>query len=316
MSYKKVRQQFADSMLAIGQKDPDLVVMVGDISHGILQPFAKAYPDRYFNIGILEPTMMSLGAGLAQTGLFPVIHTIAPFLLERSFEQMKLDFCYHKLHGNIVTVGSAFDYSYLGCTHHCYGDFALLKTLENSQITYPTTPVEFDTLFRQSYRNDALTVFRVPENQHEVSFPSEEIQFGKGIKVTDGKSITLVATGPQLKTALGARSILVSRGWDTEILYIHTIRPLDEELILSSVSKTKHVVVIEEHMRSGGLGDDVLRATRKLSGIHYASVSIPDEFVRAYGSYDDHCETLGLTPEGVVALVEKEFSSPVCVSSK
>jgi transketolase len=316
MIFKKVRQQFADSMLAVGQEDPDLVVMVGDISHGVLQPFAKAYPKRYYNIGILEPTMMSIGAGLARVGLFPVLHTIAPFLIERSFEQIKLDFCYHGLHGNIVTVGSAFDYSYLGCTHHCYNDFALLKTLENSQITYPATPIEFDTLFRQSYRNDALTVFRVPESQHGISFPSEEIQFGKGIKVADGSDITLVATGPQLRTALGARDILASRGWDAEILYIHTIRPLDEDLIISSVSKTRHVVVIEEHMRSGGLGDDVLRATRKLSDVSYASASIPDKFVRSYGSYDDHCEMLGLSPEGVVALVENEFSRPVRVSSK
>jgi len=92
VSEKQVRQQFADTMLAVGQEDPDLVVMVGDISHGILQPFAKACPGRYYNVGILEPTMMSIGAGLARAGLFPVIHTIAPFLIERAFEQIKLDF--------------------------------------------------------------------------------------------------------------------------------------------------------------------------------------------------------------------------------
>jgi len=308
VSEKQVRQQFADTMLAVGQEDPDLVVMVGDISHGVLQPFAKACPGRYYNAGILEPTMMSMGAGLARTGLYPVIHTIAPFLIERAFEQIKLDFCYHKLHGNIVTVGSAFDYAYLGCTHHCYGDFALLKTLEGVQITYPSTPVEFDTLFRQAYRNSALTVYRVPGSQHGVEFTGKEIQFGKGIKVADGRDVTLIATGPQLKSALGAREVLAGRGCDAEVLYIHTIRPLDEELVLASVSKTGHVVVIEEHMRSGGLGDDVLRATRSLAGVKFASASIPDAFVRTYGSYEDHCEMLGLCPRGVAALVQSEFA--------
>lgn len=307
MSEKQVRQQFADTMLAVGQEDPDLVVMVGDISHGILQPFAKACPGRYYNVGILEPTIMSMGAGLARVGLFPVIHTIAPFIIERAFEQIKLDFCYHQLHGNFVTVGSAFDYAYLGCTHHCYGDFALLKTLQGVQITYPSSPMEFDTLFRQAYRNSAVTVYRVPGSQHGVAFSTGDIRFGKGVKVADGRDVTLVATGPQLKTALGARSILASRGWDAEVLYIHTIRPLDEDLILASVSKTGHVVVIEEHMRSGGLGDDVLRTTRKLPSVKYASASIPDTFVRAYGSYEDHCEMLGLTSGGVAALVESEF---------
>jgi len=307
VSAKQVRQQFADTMLAVGQEDPELVVMVGDISHGILQPFAKACPGRYYNAGILEPTMMSMGAGLARAGLYPVIHTIAPFLIERAFEQIKLDFCYHGLHGNIVTVGSAFDYAYLGCTHHCYGDFALLKTLQGVQITYPSTPVEFDALFRQAYRNGAVTVYRVPGSQHGVAFPASDIRLGKGIKVADGRDLTLVATGPQLKTALGARSVLAGRGWDAEVLYVHTIRPLDEELILASVAKTGRVVVLEEHMRSGGLGDDVLRATRKLPSVKYASASIPDEFVRTYGSYEDHCESVGLSPAGVAALVDREF---------
>lgn len=304
MSAKQVRVQFADTMLALGQQDPDLVVMVGDISHGILQPFAKACPGRYYNVGILEPTIMSMGAGLARAGLVPVIHTIAPFLLERAFEQIKLDFCYHRLPGNIVTVGSAFDYAYLGCTHHCYGDFALMKTLEGVQITYPSTPIEFDLLFRQAYRSKAVTVYRVPASQHDAAFDPGDIRFGKGIKVADGRDVTLVATGPQLKSALGARTLLASRGCDAEVLYIHTIRPLDEDLILASVAKTGRVVVIEEHMRSGGLGDDVLRATRKLPSVRYASASIPDAFVRAYGSYQDHCDALGLTPAGVAALVQ------------
>ncbi len=307
MSEKQVRQQFADTMLAVGQEDPDLVVMVGDISHGILQPFAKACPGRYYNVGILEPTIMSMGAGLARVGLYPVIHTIAPFLIERAFEQIKLDFCYHRLHGNIVTIGSAFDYAYLGCTHHCYGDFALLKTLQGVQITYPSTPVEFDALFRQAYRNEAVTVYRVPGSQHGVRFDVKDIQLGKGIKVADGRDVTLIATGPQLKTALGAREILAGRGCDAEVLYVHTIRPLDEDLIRGSVAKTQHVVVIEEHMRSGGLGDDVLRATRNLPTVRYASASIPDTFMRAYGSYEDHCAMVGLDPHGVAALVEGEF---------
>jgi transketolase len=147
----------------------------------------------------------------------------------------------------------------------------------------------------------------VPGSQHGVAFAAGDIRFGKGIKVADGRDITLIATGPQLKSALGARDLLARRGCDAEVLYIHTIRPLDDELILASVSKTGHAVVIEEHMRSGGLGDDVLRATRSLASVKFASASIPDAFVRAYGSYEDHCETLGLSPVGVAALVEREF---------
>ena len=308
MTTKPIRQQFADTMLEIGQEDPNLVVLVADISHFRLQPFARACPGRYYNVGICEPTIVSMAAGLAKVGFYPVFHTIAPFIIERSFEQIKLDFCYQQLGGNLVTVGSVFDYSNLGCTHHCYGDFALLKTLPGTQITYPATPLEFDTLFRQVYRSGKLTLFRIPAHQHGQDFSANEIQFGKGIKVTDGSNLTIVATGPQLGNALAARDALGNMGWDAETLYIHTIRPVDTDLIRASVRKTRRVLVVEEHMRSGGLGDDVLRTTYDIGTIQFSSLSIPDIFVHEYGSYEDHCKNLGLSREGILKRVEETFT--------
>lgn len=305
MTTLSTRQQFADTMLSIGQHDSQLIVLVGDIGHHILQPFAKACPGRYYNIGICEPAMVGMAAGLSSVGYFPVVHTIAPFLLERSFEQIKLDFCYHQLGGNIVTVGSAFDYSNLGCTHHCYADFALLKTLQNTEITYPSSPVEFDALFKQSYDNKNVTLFRIPGANHEVQFEAKDIQLGKGIKITDGTNLTIVATGPQLKSAMNARENLKISGWDAEILYIHTIRPLDTELIAESVKKTRNVLVIEEHMRSGGLGDDVLRITKDISDCRHVSLAIPDRFITDYGSYEEHCASLGLTADGIVNCINQ-----------
>lgn len=307
MTAKSVRQQFADTMQEVGREDPKLIVLVGDISHFILQPFARACPARYYNVGICEPTIVSMAAGLAKVGFYPVIHTIAPFLIERSFEQFKLDFCYQQLGGNVVTVGSVFDYSNLGCTHHCYGDFALFKTLPDTQIVYPTSPIEFDTLFRQVYRSSKLTLFRVPEHQHGQDFSANEIQFGKGIKVTDGKNLTIIATGPQLRNALDARDTLGHMGWNAEILYIHTIRPLDKDLIRYSAAKTRRVLVIEEHMQSGGLGDDVLRTNRDISDVRYSFLSIPDTFVTGYGSYEYHCERLGLNRDGILSRVKADF---------
>lgn len=305
---KPLRQQFADTMLSIGQKDENLVVIVGDISHGILQPFAKACPGRYFNIGILEPTMISLGAGMSRVGLHPVLHTIAPFLIERSFEQIKLDFCYHKLSGNIVSVGSAFDYSNLGCTHHCYSDFAILKTLPGMELTYPGSAVEFDVLFRQAYGNDLVTYFRLPGTPHGVEFEPSDVELGKGIKVADGSDITLIATGPHLRTALNVRERLSAKGKDAEVIYIHTIRPLDIDMVSASVDKTRKVVVIEEHMRSGGLGDDVLRVTRNINDVQFSSASILDQFVTGYGTYPELLESVGLTTDGVLKLINDEIN--------
>lgn len=299
-----IRQQFADTMLAVGVEDKRLVVMVGDISHGILKPFAETYPDRYFNIGILEPTMISMGAGLAASGLMPVLHSIAPFMIERAFEQIKLDFCYHQLPGNIVTVGSAFDYFNLGCTHHCYGDFALMKTLQRTEICFAASAVEFDRLFRQSYSNDKLTVYRLAGQTHGVNIDPADIVFGQAIRIESGADVSLVATGPMLRTALTARERLLADKISAEVIYVHTIKPLDLALIRASVEKTRKVVVIEEHVRSGGLGDDVLRSAYDIPGLRFHSASIPDVFVTGYGSYEQLCASCGLTADHIINTVQ------------
>lgn len=297
---KTMRQQFVDTMLEVGKADDNLVVIVGDISHFSLQPFAKECPGRYYNIGICEPATIGVAAGLAKTGFHPVVHTIAPFIIERAFEQIKLDFCYQKLGGNLVTLGAVFDYSNLGCTHHCYGDFALLKTLPGAEIIYPASPIEFDVLFKQTYKNDKLTLFRIPGKQHEQEFAIKDIEVGKGIKVADGAGFTLVVTGPHLTNALVARQQLQGKGIDVEIIYVHTIRPLDTDLVHASLSKTRRVLVIEEHMRSGGLGDEILRIAINIPGMTFDSLAIPDMFVTGYGSYEEHCSLMGLTADGIV----------------
>lgn len=306
MTATSVREQFAETMRTVGETDPRLVVLVGDISHGILTPFREQFPERYYNVGILEPTMISAAAGLARTGWTPVVHTIAPFIIERGFEQIKIDFAYHQLGGNFVTVGGAFDYSNLGVTHHCYDDFALFKSFPNAEVTAPGSTVEFDQLFKQLYRSGHLSLFRVPGAQHGVEFAPEQIEAGRAILVRPGSDITLIATGPQLKSAVGALTALTETGWDPEILYVHTVRPLDEDAVRTSLGKTGRSLVIEEHFETGGLGDEVMRAVRS-APVPTASLAVPDRFITEYGTYDQHCERLGLTPAGVVARVSFVF---------
>ena len=133
---KKLRQQFADTCIKIGQNDQKLIVMVGDISHGILQPYEN-YSQRGIIISAFcEPSIVNMAAGLSHVGLIPVVHTIAPFIIERAYEQIKLDFGYQKLGINLISVGGAFDYSQLGCSHHCYADVSLMSHFKNSQIFY------------------------------------------------------------------------------------------------------------------------------------------------------------------------------------
>ena len=274
-----MRQAFADTMLQIGKEDEKLVVLVGDISHNILQPFAKACPGRFYNVGICEPTIVSMAAGLSMSGLRPVVHTIAPFLVERSYEQWKLDFGYQKLGGVAVSVGGAFDYAGLGCSHHTYADCALMKAIPGSVVICPASPEEFKTLFQQTYDKQQLTYFRLSE-KHGIDVGP--VTVGKAVKVRDGDRITIVAVGPQLKTVLEADV-------SGDVIYVHTLKPLDQEMIWASYMKTGNMLVVEEHSDVGSVAQE----------LGADGICIPDEFQRGYGSRQDHLNNLGFTPQGI-----------------
>ena len=302
-----MRKSFADTMLEVGQKDPKLVVLIGDISHFILQPFAKACPGRFYNVGICEPTIVSMGAGLSHAGLYPVIHTIAPFIVERSFEQIKLDFCYHGLGGNLISVGSAFDYSGLGCSHHCYDDLALVKTLPGTEVIYPATQKEFNILFKQTYDDGKLTYFRLPATKHNIEIKESDIEFGRAVKIKEGKDYTIIVTGPQLQTVMDSMEELEKIGMDIEVLYVHTLKPFDEKSILQSVNKTKKFLVIEEHSKFGGLGDEVIRSVHG-SGLYKSDfINIPDNFIRNYGHYNEHRNALGMSKENIIKIIKNNL---------
>ena len=299
-----MRKTFADTMLDVGRIDPKLIVLVGDISHFALQPFAKACPGRFYNVGICEPTIVSMAAGLSHTGYHPVVHTIAPFLIERSFEQIKLDFCYQEKGGNLISVGSAFDYSGLGVSHFCYDDIALIKALPRTQIIYPAMPNEFKILFNQTYANEYLTYFRLPAHKHGFEIPNEKIKFGKAVVVKEGSDVTIVATGPQLATTMESIPELEKTGINAEVVYLSTIKPFDYDTVLQSIEKTGKYLVIEEHSQFGGVGDEVMRATNDLENVKSRFINIPGYFSHKYGSYENHCTNLGFTTTNVIKQIE------------
>ena len=296
-----MREQFAKTMYDVGKSDKDLIVMVGDISHGVLKPFYSEFPDRYFNIGILEPTMIGIGAGFSSEGFYPVIHTIAPFIIERSFEQLKLDFCYQDLGGNIVTVGSAFDYSNLGCTHHCYNDFALLKTLPNCQIFFPTSSKEFDQLFKQNYKNNKLNIFRIPTKQN--NFDDCKIKDGTNI-IQNGDDITIIFSGPHLDFIKESMDYFKDK-LTFNLIYINNLSSIDSNLIIEAVTKTKKFIVVEEHFANGGLYDEIIKLTYSGQKLIGESLNLGNEFIRKYGSYQDLLNFVGLNAKNLINKIKQ-----------
>tara|TARA_B100001175_G_scaffold316162_1_gene329378 strand:- start:2720 stop:3655 length:936 start_codon:yes stop_codon:yes gene_type:complete len=306
----KIRKQFPITAEDCAKRNKKVVVMVGDISHGIFSNFKKKFPKRYYNIGILEPTMISFAAGIAKSGLIPVAHTIAPFIVDRSLEQIKLDFCYHKLPGNIVSVGGSFDYSALGCTHHTYSDIAILKTLQNIEIFYPTTPVEFDILFKNNFANKKLSYFRIPKKDHTVNFDIKELKKSNLLKLNSGKDITVVCCGPIVETCNSVVKKL-NKKIKIDLFYLNKIYPLNMKLILKSIKKNKKVLIIQDHPQPGGLSDEILRnlILSNVSNILAEVISLPDKFIDIYGSYEELCDHVGLSEKNITKKIYKLFNN-------
>jgi len=272
-------------MRELAANDDRIVTVVGDISHGILQPYAREFPGRYYNIGICEPTMVGLAAGLSHMGFVPFVHTIAPFLIERSYEQIKLDFGYQRLPVNLVSVGGSFDYGQLGCSHHTYADVAMIASIEGSKVFLPGSTEELKSLMTATYRDEGIKYFRLTENPHGVDLSAHTVLPGKGILVQPGSDVTVIALGPQLKTAVEVAKKLEPK-ISVEVIYVHTFQPFDEEIVRQSIEKTGSFVSIEELGPQGGLFHATLTAVAGVPLRGYKHLAVQG-FVSGYGTYED-----------------------------
>src|SRR3989338_10790641 len=164
-----MRKQFVKTVESILEKDEKAILLLGDIGVFGFKKAFELFSERVLNIGILEQSTVGLAAGLSMQGFIPIVHTIAPFLVERSIEQLKNDFGYQQLGGNFVSVGASYDYAALGCTHHCPGDVGILKNIPGMEVILPGTAQEFDTLFKAAYADGKPTYFRISERENTES---------------------------------------------------------------------------------------------------------------------------------------------------
>lgn len=284
-----MRKQFVKTIEEIIGLDQRLVLLLGDIGvFGFRQIFSD-YPTRIYNIGILEQSTVSIASGLAMTGFIPVIHTIAPFLIERCYEQLKLDFGYQNLGGNFISVGASYDYAELGCSHHCPGDVGILKNIPGMSIVVPGTAREFDTLFKQSYANKKPNYYRLSENANSTD---QEISFGVGCVVKRGRKATIIVVGPMLQSVLEACSDM-----DVNILYYTTIFPFDNNLLQSIIENDERIIIIEPYY-SGSITLDVMNSLEP-KNVKINHIGVPREFLTNYGSKLEHDQSLALDSKSI-----------------
>ena len=287
-----MRGQFRDTVMRLAENDGKMVLLFGDISVYLFSEFGERYPDRFLNLGICENTLISMAAGMSAAGFHPVVHTIAPFVTERSYEQVKLDICYNRLGCTIVTCGGSFDYAWDGATHHCYTDLELMRMLPGMEVMQPGSKKEFDRLFSGCYNNGNPSYLRIAADEHGLDLPC---RFGKGVvlKETPGADVTVATAGPILGNVMAACSDL-----PVNVLYFHTIKPLDVDL-LSRFAQTRIVVIHDAF----GLFE-AINAAGPLRTIYRG---LPDQFCCYYGGLEDIRKKLGLDPEGIRNFVRAEL---------
>lgn len=289
-----MRKQFKNTVMDLASKDDTVVVILGDVSVYLFKEFQEAYPDRFYNMGICENTLVSVGAGLSSLGYAPFVHTITPFITERSYEQLKLDMCYNKFGGNIVSCGASFDYAWDGATHHSYTDLAILRLLPHMEVIQPGSRKELDILLRSQYRNGKTTYFRLSDHPHNITDYS--VEFGKAVILTNpGSDVTIMTAGPILQNVIKA-----CEGLKVNLVYFHTIKPIDKEVILKFAGT--RIMVIHDAF-------GFYEAINEVPGLHTTYYGLPDDFCSWYGTLEDIRKEVGLDPSGIRDNVVKFMAS-------
>lgn len=285
-----MREQFVRTVEDLMARDERVALLLAEISVSLFKRALRDFPERVVNVGIMEQTLVSAAAGFALEGFIPVLHSIAPFLVERPFEQIKDDFCYQNLPGNFVSNGASYDYSEEGMTHHGSADVPILRSLPGMRIVVPGAPAEFDTLFRAVYADGGRTYFRTSVKRNREARP---VHFGALDVLREGTRAAVVAVGPMLDPTLEA-----VRDLDVSILYCTTVAPFDAATLQAHATAGK--VALVEPYEAGALMPDVVAA---LAPARVEAIGVPRAVLSRYGTPEQHDEALGLTPSGIRARI-------------
>jgi transketolase len=304
------REAYGLALAELGAKYEKLVVLDADLAAATkTSTFKKAYPDRFFDCGIAEGNMIGVAAGLASAGFVPFASSFAMFAAGRAFEQIRNSVGYPHLNVKIGATHAGISVGEDGATHQCNEDIALMRSIPGMVVINPADAVEAKAAVEAAYLHNGPCYLRfgrfaVPTINDT---PDYKFELGKGIKLRDGDDVTIVATGLTVSLALEAAEILSAKGINARIINIHTIKPLDTEIILSAARETGAILVAEEHSIIGGLGSAVCEAVCEACPVPVVRFGMNDEFGRS-GSAAKLLEMYGFTGENLAKLAEKAIS--------
>ena len=300
-----MRTAYLDILYDLAIKDKRVYALISDNGAIVYDRYRKDLPSQYLNLGISEANMLGMAAGMASCGKIPFAYTIGAFLAYRAFEFIRNDVCLQKQNVKIVGTGAGEVYSALGPTHHATEDLGGLRSLPNLIVLCPASPLEVKKATEAAYEYEGPVYLRLGTNKEpEIYDRDYSFEIGKGIVIKEGCDITLIGTGSMLKDIIDVAEMLQNDGIHARVINIHTIKPLDQEIILKASEETGKIIVIEDHNVIGGLGSAVAeviaesgkRVVFKRIGLHTYS--------NGYGTYEQVKKMNGIGIEQIYKEVQ------------
>ena len=301
------RAAYGDALVELGGQYPDLVVLDADLSGSTMtKGFAKAYPDRFFNMGIAEGNMMTVAAGLAAAGKKAFANSFAIFASGRAFEQVRNSIAYPHLNVTVVGSHGGLSVGEDGATHQACEDLAVMRAIPSMVVCCPCDGTEMKAAVKALMDYDGPAYLRLGRSAVEDltgDLPGYAFQLGKGVTLRDGGDVTIIAVGLMVQEAMKAAETLAAEGIQARVIDMHTVKPLDEELVLEAAQETGCIVTTEEHNIVGGLGSAVAEYLSGVCPVPVVRHGVEDVFGRS-GKASEVLAAYGLTADGIVAKVK------------
>ena len=296
-----MRDAFGQALVDLAGEVPEMVVLDADVSASTkTNGFAKAHPDRFFNVGVAEGNMVDIGAGMATCGLRPVVNTFSLFLTLKGADQIRNTICYNNLPVVLAGTYGGLSDSYDGASHQAILDVAMMRALPNMAVVVPADAVEVRQALILALRRNGPMFLRISRNESPVLFEdAPPLELGRIRKLQDGADLTIGVTGIPTAMAMEAAEQLAQEGISTDLLEISTVKPLDVETLLASARKTGRMLTVEEHTLYGGLAGAVAEALAKHVPTKMDCVAIQDRFAES-GEYGALLTKYGISTEAIV----------------
>ena len=303
------REAYGNALAEFGAKYENLVVLDADLAAATkTSTFKKAFPDRFFDCGIAENNMINVAVGLSLSGKIPFASTFAMFAAGRSYEQIRNSIGYPHTNVKIGATHAGITVGEDGATHQCNEDLALMRTIPGMTILNPADAVEARLAVEAAIKMQGPCYLRFGRMAVPVIFDKDyKFEIGRGVKLADGTDVSLIATGIEVEQALAARELLAAEGISASVINIHTIKPLDEDLVVAEAQKTGAIVTCEEHPIIGGLGGAVAECLSAKCPTPVLRVGVEDTFGRS-GPAKELVSYFGLDAAAIVAKAKADVA--------